>query len=493
MNSVVTRTGRGACIGAVGILLLLSTHAFGHPAPSALAAATIDKLHTQLEESRPADTEVLTVSPTEVWLRFSTEVQRALSTIQITRADGSTVPMGRVLTVEGSGNTELSAAVPGGLEPGTYTVAWTTAGPDSHIIEGTFRFAVAGSEQEEPAGDSIGDSTSSTADSTSSAADSGVAAAAPVEPALEPTPVSSEFADATAPVGLAARWFSFLGSILLIGLATFYFGVVGGAKRRGEAEAVAAFLPKLRGFGYIVATLALVASVLRLMDGVVSFGAGRMGALMFGSPWGLSWWLFALGAIAAFAGVRMTGRAGTQGGGWRLVAVGGLLTAVSMPFAGHGWSAPSRLIAAPAHVLHTLGAGIWMGSLAVLVLVALPFLSSRRDAEGRSPEASAWVASFSTVATIGVVTVIVTGGVNAWQHIGSFSGLFGTAYGRTLLVKLGVLGGALLLGLYNLKQARPALDETGRPGLIRLPATVELILGFGVLLVTAVLVAMHLP
>lgn len=465
--------------------------AFASASPAAGVMGTEDRLHTQLEESRPAEGETLTDSPTEVWLRFSTAVQRGLSTIVLTGADGSVVPLAELVSVSGSEDMQLSAVLPTDLTTGSYTVAWTTAGPDSHIIEGSFDFTV---ELPEPPQEE----TPPDLDSATVVEQSGAAAAgAGLEQAggTESTPAQSggEFAEAIAPLGLIARWFGFLGSILLVGIAAFHLVVVGAAKRRGEAEAVADFLPRLRGYAFVVATFALVAALLRLGDGVASFGVGRIGPLLFASPWGLAWWLYLVGAIAAFVGVRISGRSGTRATGWRLLALGALLTAVSMPFAGHGWSAPTRLISAPAHALHTIGAGLWMGSLGVLVLVALPFLAKRRDAEGRSPEASAWVASFSRLALIGVGVLLVSGGINTWQHVGSPAALFGTMYGRTLLVKIGVLGAALLLGLYNWKQARPALDETGRPGLIRLPATVELVLGFGVLVVTAVLVAMHLP
>lgn len=454
-------------------------------------AGSTDKeaFHTQLEESRPADESVVEENPSEIWLRFSTAVQHGLSTIELVGPDGRPVSLDTVATVAGSEEMQLQASLGSTrLRSGTYTVNWTTAGPDSHIIEGSFAFTADLPPEPQVEADTAATAgvEAPTTSGTTESEDSSGADAAQVGG-------SGELAEATAPLGLVSRWLGFLGSVLLIGIGAFHFAVVGGAKKRGEAEAVAAFLPRLRGYTYVVASVALLATVLRLADGFVSFGGSRMGTLMFGSPWGLAWWIYFLGAVAAFIGVRTTGRAGTRRGGWRLVALGGVLTAISMPFAGHGWAAASRAISVPAHMLHTLGAGIWLGGLAVLALVALPFLATRKDAEGRSAEAPAWVASFSRIALIGVGVLVVTGGVNAWQHVGGFGSLFGTPYGRTLLVKTGVIGAAFLIGLYNWKQARPALDETGRPGLIKLPATVELILGIGVLLVTAVLVAMHLP
>lgn len=444
-------------------------------------------LHTRLEESRPADGDAVAEPITEIWLRFSTAVQPALSTLALTHEDGTVVMVGTLVPVDGSESMQLRAPVSAVLTSGRYSVDWTTAGPDSHIIEGSFSFSVQAAEAEAPAS---GEGQDASADSV----------AGPSESELEPTPVTEaeaqergELAEATAPLGLAARWLSFLGATLLIGVAAFRFAVVGGAQRRGEADAVATFLPRLRGYGYLVATLALVSVVLKFADAVLAFGVARLGPLLFGSPWGLSWWLFALGAAAGFVGIRLTGKSGTRAPGWRLLALGGVLMAISMPFAGHGWVGPIRAVTVPSHILHTLGVGIWFGGLGVLVLVALPFLARRKDADGRSAEAPAWVASFSRMALVGVGLLMVTGALNSWQHVGGIGPMFGTGYGRTLMVKNGLFLVACLLGLYNWRQARPALEETGRPGILRLPATFELILGVGVLLVTAVLVAMHLP
>lgn len=441
-------------------------------------------LHTRLEESRPTDGETVTDPVTEVWLRFSTAVQPGLSTLALTHEDGSVVMVGTLVPVDGSESMQLRAPVSAVLAAGRYSVDWATAGPDSHIIEGSFTFVVQATETEpQPP----------VAATQEGASDSASAASAPAAQSSSEDMASGEFIEATAPLGLAARWLSFLGATLLIGIAAFRFAVVGAAQRRGEADAVATFLPRLRGYGYLVTTLAVVAALLKLADAVMSFGVARLGPLLFGSPWGLSWWLFTVGVVAGFFGIRLTGKSGTRAPGWRLLAIGGVLTAVSMPFAGHGWAGPIRAVTVPSHILHTLGVGVWFGGLGVLVLVALPFLARRKDADGRSAEAPAWVASFSRMALIGVALLMVTGALNSWQHVGGIGAMFGTGYGRTLMVKNGLFLVACLLGLYNWRQARPALDETGRPGILRLPATFELIVGAGVLLVTAVLVAMHLP
>ena len=71
--------------------------------------------------------------------------------------------------------------------------------------------------------------------------------------------------------------------------------------------------------------------------------------------------------------------------------------------------------------------------------------------------------------------------------------LWTTAFGRTLLVKLALLGGVAGVGAYNWRRVRPALGRRGGAARLRTSAMVEL--GFATLVVmaTAVLVATPTP
>jgi putative copper export protein len=109
------------------------------------------------------------------------------------------------------------------------------------------------------------------------------------------------------------------------------------------------------------------------------------------------------------------------------------------------------------------------------------------------PALARLVNAFSRLALLSVALVLLTGAINAWMNVGSFGNLLGSAYGRTLLLKLTVVAGALTLGFYNWRKVRPALAERPDPGALRIPATVEAALGIGVLLVTAFLVSTPTP
>ena len=97
----------------------------------------------------------------------------------------------------------------------------------------------------------------------------------------------------------------------------------------------------------------------------------------------------------------------------------------------------SSAVALGSHdALHLLAAGIWLGGLLPLAILLRHAASSQRRRFLPAPDRDAslfrpgdWLAS----------RVIATGGYNAWTLVGGFPPLFGTAYGRLLLLKLGLL------------------------------------------------------
>jgi copper transport protein len=106
------------------------------------------------------------------------------------------------------------------------------------------------------------------------------------------------------------------------------------------------------------------------------------------------------------------------------------------------------------------------------------------------------IARFTRVAVPGVVVVLLAGLYNARIQVGSLGGLWGTAYGRTLLVKvLLVLVMLALGGLNNFYYGRRAAalvggesgEEEARRG-FQPDRAEEAALGVLVLLVTAALV-----
>jgi putative copper export protein len=95
---------------------------------------------------------------------------------------------------------------------------------------------------------------------------------------------------------------------------------------------------------------------------------------------------------------------------------------------------------------------------------------------------------FSPIAIASVGTLLVTGVVASWIQLGSIGDLVGTAYGRLLTLKVGVVALVLYLGAVNWRRLTPHLGaEAGQAALHR-NATRELMVAQVVLLITAVLV-----
>jgi copper resistance protein D len=127
---------------------------------------------------------------------------------------------------------------------------------------------------------------------------------------------------------------------------------------------------------------------------------------------------------------------------------------------------------------HHLGSAAWIG--------AMPFLLLTLGRAESVQEARVVVHRFSKMALVSAALLIAAGTGMAWFYIGSPSGLYGTAYGVMLLVKIYLLLLMLLLGAGNWYVQRK-LDTDPQPLLVRLRrfAEAEVGLGFTVILAAA--------
>jgi putative copper export protein len=82
---------------------------------------------------------------------------------------------------------------------------------------------------------------------------------------------------------------------------------------------------------------------------------------------------------------------------------------------------------------------------------------------------------------------LLTGTLAAWMHLPSLGALITTSYGRTLMVKLGLVFIVLSIGLLNWRRITPRLLDVDGPRAMRKSAALELLFAHAVLLVTAVL------
>ena len=162
--------------------------------------------------------------------------------------------------------------------------------------------------------------------------------------------------------------------------------------------------------------------------------------------------------------------------------IGALLIDVSYTFVGHSIGDPRWLLASLL-TLHLLAAAFWIGAL-------LPL----RHAVGQ-PEGARLLHRFGNVASLTVALLVVVGLIFAWLMTGSFSNLLSTAYGKTLLAKLGVVSGLMALAALNKWRFVPAL-ASGTPAAVphlRRSIQIEAIAVLLILMATATLTSITTP
>ena len=109
--------------------------------PALLLGAPAALAHAFLDRAVPAVGSTVHQSPAEVRLRFTEEIEGALSTARVEDAAGHTVSTGPAKP-DASDRRVLVVPV-GPLPPGRYKVIWRVLSVDTHVTSGDFRFTVA--------------------------------------------------------------------------------------------------------------------------------------------------------------------------------------------------------------------------------------------------------------------------------------------------------------------------------------------------------------
>jgi len=204
------------------------------------------------------------------------------------------------------------------------------------------------------------------------------------------------------------------------------------------------------------------------------------GALITSDPATMMQFGFLVLALIGYALAAM--RAGM---GWPLAAIGVIAGALRLVFLGQ-WS---RLV----NPVHSLAAGLWIGTLFVLVVAGLSSLFAHEPRGRRGQIAADLVNNFSPLAlTMGVV-VVGFGLITAWRHLHVLSNLWSTPYGYALIVKLLLAGMVFALGAWNWRRQRPTLGTEDASQSIRRSSLAELTVATLVLAATAIVVSLPSP
>ena len=116
----------------------LATLAFISAAFCLLLMPALALGHVELTDSSPAAGKNLGTAPTTVSVTFDDELEPSVSRFTVVDADGHKVGGGDVdLTVADRNVMNGSVSI---TQPGIYTVRYTVAGVDGHVLHGTFSF-----------------------------------------------------------------------------------------------------------------------------------------------------------------------------------------------------------------------------------------------------------------------------------------------------------------------------------------------------------------
>ncbi|MCI3153404.1 transporter [Streptomyces sp. GB4-14] len=388
-----------------------------------LAGAAPAGAHAALRASDPEDGSVVRTAPTHITLTFTESVGLLEDSFRIYGPDNRRVHMEEPEHAAGAADT-ARAALPRGLDEGTYTVAWRVVSADSHPVSGAFTFSVGKPSPTPPA--------------------------APQDHAEHP--VTKSLYD-------TGRYLAYIAAALLIGTAAF--AALCRPPDTGPLRA-----PLLFGWWTLLVTtvglLVLRAPYEKGASPSTALDVSTFPDTLSGRP-GMA--LLARVLLLLTAALllpvlrRRTPRTRVTAGG--ILSVSLALTWASAEHASAGIQVP---VAMTSSVLHLLAMAAWLGGLTALLLTLH---------RAKTPPPHDTVARFSRLAFTSVTVLVVTGAYQSWRGLGSWSALTGTAYGRTLAVKLAatvfLLLAAALSRRWTALLARPAAEErllalVGAPG-----------------------------
>lgn len=442
-----------------------------------LSAPSVAFAHGGLKSSVPANGATLKTAPTQIRLVFTEAVELAFTRVELLGPQG---PVGLTSPAfAGADKRAVVTSIDAPLVAGLYTVSWQVAGADGHPVRGKYTF-------------SIDSSASGLAIPPPAGAASGIAE---VHHDPQAFPDAGGF-DAESPLYVLIRWLQFASILILTGAVAFHLFVLGFLKKKQRPDS-----PMLRpasqraaNIGFYAAIALAAVAIMRLLAQSYAMhapGSGFAPALMWSmigqTTWGWGWLLQVLAIITAIAGFYAARRNPSRG--WRIAAVGAAIGAFAPALSGHAASAPMlRPLAILADGLHIIGASGWLGSLLILLAAGIP-AAMRLETDDRGPAVADLVNAFSPTALAFAGLTATAGVFAAWLHLGTIPALWQTEYGKTLLVKLAILGIVTVTGAYNFLYLKPRLGKMEGVKTIRRSATIEVAVAVLVLLVTAVLVA----
>lgn len=411
--------------------------------------------HASVIRSVPEQAAALAETPPEIVLTFTEPVDPDATHVEVVDGSGETV-------VPGPGTLDddritLHLPVDHALPDGIYSAVWQAISTvDTHVTYGTVAFTIGASTP-------------------------------PVS--LLPAPGVPDPATAMPQtVDSVLRWLGYLSAALVVGAMLFAVLVwrpAGGGPQSGAVMTdLLRRLVRIGLAGLAVGTLGLLVVQAGQASGA-GFPAvlgGPLLARLTSRAGGLVVVrLGLLGALAVLVG-RMS-PAIKAPRGWWIGAGLGLGILLTMSLQSHG-AAGGQPLALAFDTLHLLAMTAWLGGLPALSLALAAM--HRPETPGDWPEPATLIPAFSRVALVSVNLLAISGGYSALQQVQTGGALFGTTYGRALIVKSAVFALLLGLGAINLLVLTRRLESQPERTGQHLIDTTHIEIGLGLLLLLAV-------
>jgi copper transport protein len=404
---------------------------------AALAFPAVASAHATLESTQPGFRREVATAPTVIRLNFDQRVKVLPGAVKVLDSDGRNhAGPARVV-----GTDVVTPVRP--LRTGAYTVRWQALSADSHVVSGVWTFGV-----------------------------------------RVPAPAVTDAYGAGGPTTTEhiVRWIWFLGLALTIGALGLRLIVLRGLAVPRELDrriAVAA------GLGCVVALQAGIAAFsLRAEDALqLPFGRFLYGDLspLAQTRFGVAFVTMTLVFAFVLALVYLS---------WLLDRVEFLVPAFvlavvfvgGLSVSGHdavdtGSSWKTEI----ADWVHLSAASLWIGALATMAVLLWSGAPELRRAT---------FVRFSRLATVLIALVLGAGTYIAIVRLPHLADLWTTGYGRVLVVKVSLVGCALLWGAFHHFVVVPAIERADLGSLSRIGRSLigESMVGVAVLLVAAILV-----
>lgn len=300
----------------------------------------------------------------------------------------------------------------------------------------------------------------------------------------------------------------FSATILLVGCVAWRVVVAPGARaalvaRHEPVDALINLEPVVIRCARLSALALVAAWGLRMVVQVIAFRdpfaplRDDVSLLLFQTVWGSVWMtqgvVVAVLLVVLFAGVRP--RADGEGddaldvtASWGALLLLTLALAATLAMSGHAMGvAPWRAAAVTADALHTVAAGTWIGTLAVILTASRSSVSGAARGEGEAAF-GAQIRRFSPLALLSGGVLLTMGAALSYTHLTAVSDLWQTGYGRVLSGKIGLVVVIFGVGFWNWRRGVPISDSADGMRDIRRRGTWEVGVAAGVLLLTAILV-----